>query len=47
MVTISPLEHNWAVKFLSHVLYRDVEEFEHALANGQLAQRLAEIAGES
>jgi hypothetical protein len=43
VVTISPLKHNWAVKFLSHVLYRDVEEFETALANGQLASRLAEL----
>ena len=47
VVTISPLVHNWAVKFLSHLLYRDVEEFEQALASGQLAQRLADIATES
>jgi hypothetical protein len=46
VVSISPLEHNWAVKFLSHVLYRDVEEFEHALATGHLAERLAVISNQ-
>ncbi|HEX4148668.1 MAG TPA: hypothetical protein VHY20_06760 [Pirellulales bacterium] len=47
VVTISPLAHNWAVKFLSHVLYRDVAEFEQALASGELARRLATIAAET
>jgi hypothetical protein len=45
VVTISPLKHNWAVKFLSHILYRDLEEFEQALTSGQLAHRLREILG--
>jgi hypothetical protein len=40
VVTISPLKHNWAVKFLSHVLYADVEEFEAELKSGRLARRL-------
>ena len=43
VVTISPLKHNWAVRFLSHELYADVEEFESALADGRLAARLEEI----
>jgi hypothetical protein len=43
VVTISPLKHNWAVKFLSHILYGDVEEFERAVTSGQLAERLAEL----
>lgn len=43
VVTISPLEHNWAVKFLSHVLYPDVRAFEEAVASGGLAARLAEL----
>ncbi len=43
VVTISPLKHNWAVKFLSHVLYGDIEEFERTLTSGQLAERLREI----
>ena len=46
VVTISPLEHNWAVKFLSHAWYRDLEAFEAALCSGRLAERLAEISGQ-
>jgi hypothetical protein len=37
------MQHNWAVKFLSHALYADVEAFQAALESGQLAQRIAEI----
>jgi len=43
VVTISPMRHNWAIKFLSHVLYADVAEFEAALESGQLARRIAEV----
>jgi hypothetical protein len=44
VVTISPLKHNWAVKFLSHVLYADLLEFEAALADGRLAAELGRCA---
>jgi len=44
VIAISPLKHNWAVKFLSHQLYADIDEFEAALTGGSLARRLAEIA---
>lgn len=40
VLTISPLAHNWAVKYLSHRVYADVETFEAALVSGDL---LAEI----
>jgi hypothetical protein len=43
VVTISPMSHNWAVRFLSHAVYADLEEFEAALASGSLAQRLDQI----
>jgi hypothetical protein len=43
VITISPLAHNWAVKFLSHVLYSDVDSFEVELSSGRLAERIAEI----
>ena len=43
VVTISPLRHNWAVKFLSNVLYPDVAEFEEDLTSGRFAKRLAEL----
>ncbi len=44
VVTISPLRHNWAVKFLSHKLYADLEEFETALVDGELSQLIEELA---
>ena len=37
VITISPLKHNWAVKFLSHAIYADVEGFEAALQSGEVA----------
>ncbi len=43
IVTISPLKHNWAVKFLSHALYADEAEFIAALDSGQLAARIEEV----
>lgn len=39
VLTISPLKHNWAVKFLSDQVYGDLEEFAAALAAGRV-QRL-------
>jgi hypothetical protein len=45
VVTISPLRHNWAVKFLSHALFADLEEFEAALQSGDVAQRIREVLG--
>ena len=38
VITISPLEHNWAVKFLSHAVYADLDGFEAALADGTVAK---------
>ncbi len=35
IVSISPMEHNWAVKFLSHLLYPDIDGFAEALARGE------------
>jgi hypothetical protein len=43
VVTISPLVHNWAVKFLSHALYADEAQFQSALESGELAQRIAAV----
>ncbi len=36
VITISPLKHNWAVKFLSHKLFPKLEDFEAALQSGEL-----------
>jgi hypothetical protein len=43
VVTISPMKHNWVIKFLSHELYGDLAEFEAALKSGQLARRISEV----
>jgi len=43
VITISPMKHNWAVRFLSHAVYTDLEEFEEAVTSGEFARRLAEI----
>ena len=44
VITISPLRHNWAVKFLSHALYADLPAFEAALQSGEVARRIEEVA---
>jgi hypothetical protein len=36
VLAISPLEHNWAVKYLSHHVYGDLTSFEQALAAGEV-----------
>jgi hypothetical protein len=43
VITISPLRHNWAVKYLSHALYADMEAFEAALQRGEVAQKIEEV----
>jgi hypothetical protein len=40
VVTISPLHHNWAVRYCSNLLYPDVESFEADLVSGRLRERL-------
>lgn len=42
VVTISPLVHNWSIKFLSHLLYLDEQAFETALGDGSLVTQLAQ-----
>lgn len=43
VIAISPLVHNWSVKFCSHAVYPDLESFEAALVSGHLRQRIAEL----
>ena len=43
VVAISPMVHNWAIKFLSHLLYTDMEQFEQAVRSGDFARRLDEL----
>jgi hypothetical protein len=43
VLTISPLKHNWAVKFLSHAVYEDVEQFEAALRSGDVQRQVERV----
>ncbi|MGD0517111.1 MAG: hypothetical protein ABSA26_06205 [Thermoguttaceae bacterium] len=43
VISISPLKHNWAVKFLSHILYKDMAEFEAAINDGSLRQKIEDF----
>jgi hypothetical protein len=43
VITISPLQHNWAVKYLSHAIYADMEAFASAVQRGEVAQRIEEV----
>ena len=47
VIAISPMELNWAVRFLSHVIYADVEQFEQAVQSGQLAEQIEDVLGKS
>jgi len=41
VLAISPLVHNWAIKFCSHAVFKDVEEFEAAVRGGQVNRLIA------
>ena len=43
VLTISPLAHNWAVRFLSHAVYPDLEAFSAALASGEAGRVIADV----
>jgi len=43
VLTISPLSHNWAVKFLSHALYADEDQFVAALESGAVERCIQEV----
>jgi hypothetical protein len=43
VITVSPMRHNWAIKFLSHALYADLEEFAAALIDGSVRRRIGEV----
>lgn len=44
VITISPLEHNWAIRFTSDLIYPTIEEFVAEAKSGRLAQKLAELS---
>ncbi len=40
VLAISPLAHNWAIKFCSHEVFSDLASFETSLASGQLQSNI-------
>lgn len=42
VLMISPLKHNWAVKFLSDEIYATMEDFLRELELGHVAEKIAE-----
>ena len=43
VIAVSPLAHNWTVKFCSHQMYVDMAAFREALISGRLAKRIEAI----
>lgn len=43
VITISPLERNWAVRFCSHLVFPDWSSFETELASGLLLTRIRKL----
>jgi len=41
VVTITPLVHNWVVQLTSRAVYRDFEDFAHAVNSGEIDRLLA------
>lgn len=44
VVAISPLKHNWAIRFCSHLVFSDLAEFEAALESGELKRGIEEFS---
>gem|GEM_PF-138382 len=42
VISISPMKHNWVVKFLSHRIYADLGAFAAAIASGEIRELLQE-----
>ena len=45
VVVISPLKHNWVVRYCSHMVLADVEALERALEDGSFQQLLTGATG--
>ena len=47
VITISPLDHNWAVRFCSHAVYPDLAAFADALRRGEVEETIAAARSKS
>ncbi len=43
VITVSPMSHNWVIRFLSHAVYADLEALEADLASGALEARIRRV----
>ncbi len=43
VLAISPLVHNWAIKFCSHAVFGDLEAFEAGVRSGRISAEIARI----
>ena len=43
VITISPMQVNWAVRFLSHAIYPDLPTFFDALESGEIAKLVVKV----
>ena len=43
VLTISPLAHNWAVRFCSHAIYSDLNAFENAVRSGEVLRTVEHV----
>ena len=46
VIAISPLSHNWAVRFCSHIIFLDIDAFEAELSSGMLEQEIERLLQE-
>lgn len=47
VISITPLAVNWAVRFLSHMIFADEDAFVASLVSGELERKIAEIRSEN
>jgi hypothetical protein len=43
VISISPMQHNWVVKFLSHRIYPDIERFSQAVRVGEVGRIIEQV----
>ena len=41
VIAISPMAHNWAIKFVSHLRFDSLDDFDRAMEDGSLPRRIA------
>ncbi len=45
VIAVSPMQHNWVVKYLSHAVYPTLDTFAAALAEGAVARCIEGVRG--